>query len=87
MSMQTRVDDYLAMRRSLGFKLHGEGRMLAGFAARLDDAGQASITISAALAWATERAWAGRRSRLGLRASPSSEPLSNRAIAAEAIHN
>jgi len=54
MSMQTRVDDYLAMRRSLGFKLHGEGRMLAGFAARLDDAGQASITISAALAWATE---------------------------------
>jgi site-specific recombinase XerD len=54
MSMQARVDDYLAMRRSLGFKLHGEGRMLAGFAARLDDAGQASITISAALAWATE---------------------------------
>ena len=54
MSMQTRVDDYLAMRRSLGFKLHGEGRMLADFAARLDDAGQASITISAALAWATE---------------------------------
>jgi integrase/recombinase XerD len=54
MSMQTRVDDYLAIRRSLGFKLHGEGRMLAGFAALLDDAGQASITISAALAWATE---------------------------------
>ena len=54
MSMQARVDDYLAMRRSLGFKLHGEGRMLADFAARLDDAGQASITISAALAWATE---------------------------------
>jgi hypothetical protein len=54
MSMQNRVDDYLAMRRSLGFKLHGEGRMLAGFATRLDDAGQASITISAALALATE---------------------------------
>jgi len=50
MSMQTRVDDYLAMRRSLGFKLHGDGRMLADFAARLDDAGQACITISAALA-------------------------------------
>jgi site-specific recombinase XerD len=54
MSMQARVDDYLAMRRSLGFKLHGDGRMLADFAARLDDAGQANITISAALAWATE---------------------------------
>ncbi len=54
MSMQARAGDYLAMRCSLGFKLHGEGRMLADFAARLDDAGQASITISAALAWATE---------------------------------
>jgi integrase len=42
------------MRRSLGYKLRGEGRMLADFAARLDDAGQATITISAALAWATQ---------------------------------
>ena len=54
MSMQARAEDYLAMRRSLGFKLRGEGRMLADFAARLDDAGQATVTISAALAWATE---------------------------------
>src|ERR1700716_2850679 len=54
MSMSTRAEDYLAMRRSLGFKLRGEGRMLADFAARLDDAGQATVTISAALAWATE---------------------------------
>ena len=54
MRMQARAGDYLAMRRSLGFKLRGEGRMLADFAARLDDAGQATVTISAALAWATE---------------------------------
>ena len=54
MSMQARAGDYLAMRRSLGFKLRGEGRMLADFARRLDDAGQATVTISAALAWATE---------------------------------
>ena len=54
MSMSTRAGDYLAMRRSLGFKLRGEGRMLADFARRLDDAGQATVTISAALAWATE---------------------------------
>jgi integrase/recombinase XerD len=54
MSMQARAGDYLAMRRSLGFKLHGEGRMLADFAARLDDAGQPSITTAAALAWAAE---------------------------------
>ena len=38
MSMTSRAGDYLAMRRSLGFKLRGEGRMLADFAARLDDA-------------------------------------------------
>jgi hypothetical protein len=54
MSMTTRAGDYLAMRRSLGYKLRGEGRMLAGFAARLDEEGQATITISAALAWAAE---------------------------------
>jgi len=54
MSMQARAGDYLAMRRSLGYKLRGEGRMLASFAARLDEEGQATITISAALAWAAE---------------------------------
>ncbi|HEY2261656.1 MAG TPA: hypothetical protein VGI96_03410 [Streptosporangiaceae bacterium] len=54
MSMQARAQHYLAMRRSLGFKPRGEGRMLADFAARLDDAGQVTVTISAALAWATE---------------------------------
>jgi integrase/recombinase XerD len=54
MSISTRAQDYLAMRRSLGFKLRGDGRMLTDFATRLDDAGQATITISAALAWVTE---------------------------------
>lgn len=54
MSMRALAGDYLALRRSLGYKLRGEGRMLADFAARLDDAGQATITITAALAWATE---------------------------------
>jgi integrase/recombinase XerD len=54
MSLTAHVSDYLAMRRSLGYKLRGEGRMLAGFAAWCDEEGQATITISAALAWATE---------------------------------
>jgi integrase/recombinase XerD len=53
-SMRARAGDYLEMRRSLGFRLRGEGRMLAGFATRCDEQGQATITISAALAWATE---------------------------------
>jgi hypothetical protein len=54
MSMRSRVERYLAMRRSLGFKLRGEGRMLLEFADRLDSAGQATITIPAAVAWASE---------------------------------
>lgn len=54
MTMRTHVEDYLAMRRSLGYKLHGDGRMLLAFADRLDQAGQTTVTVSAALDWATE---------------------------------
>jgi site-specific recombinase XerD len=54
MSMRSRVEQYLAMRRSLGFKLRGEARMLLEFADRLDSAGQATITIPGAVAWASE---------------------------------
>jgi integrase/recombinase XerD len=54
MSMTSRVEQYLAMRRSLGFTLRGEGRMLMDFADRLDDTGQATITVPAAVAWASE---------------------------------
>lgn len=54
MSMQERAEEYLAMRRSLGWKLRVDGRMLADFAGRLDHAGQATVTICEALAWATE---------------------------------
>ena len=54
MSLTGHVDDYLEARRSLGYKLRGEGRMLAGFAARLEEEGHSTITIASALAWATE---------------------------------
>jgi integrase/recombinase XerD len=54
MTIRTRAEDYLAMRRALGYRLHAEGRMLLEFADRLDTAGQPTITVSAALAWATE---------------------------------
>lgn len=54
MTMRARVEDYLAMRRSLGYTLRGEGRMLLAFADRLDRAGQETVTVSAALSWATE---------------------------------
>lgn len=69
MTIRTRVEDYLAMRRSLGYTLRGDGRMLLDFADRLDQAGQSTITVSAVLAWATESEYAAPaqwRRRLGV---------------------
>jgi integrase/recombinase XerD len=69
MSMVSRVEQYLALRRSLGFKLRGEGRMLLEFADRLDRAGQATITVAAAVAWASQPSnttVAHRQRRLGV---------------------
>jgi integrase len=63
-----RVDGYLALRRSLGFSLATEGGMLRDFAERLDAAGQGTVTVAAALAWANlpaEASAAHRRRRLG----------------------
>jgi integrase/recombinase XerD len=54
MSMRTRAEEYLALRRSLGQKMHHESRMLLDFAERMDRAGQPWITVTAALEWATE---------------------------------
>ena len=48
------VDDYLRLRRALGFKLEEHARLLPRFAARLDAIGAAYITTDLALAWAVE---------------------------------
>ena len=48
------LDDYLALRRSLGYKLERAGRLLADFVRHLDIAGADTITIDAALAWAMQ---------------------------------
>lgn len=47
------LEDYLALRRSLGFKLERPGQLLAGFAGYLEEAGAATVTTGHALAWAT----------------------------------
>jgi integrase len=44
---------YLAMRRSLGYKLGGHGRLLMKFIGYLEDHGHGTVTTQAALAWAT----------------------------------
>lgn len=53
--------DYLALRRSLGFRLVRAGKLLAQFTAYLDAQGADTVTVKAALAWATLPPGAGSR--------------------------
>jgi integrase len=67
MSALTRaLDDYLTVRRALGYKLVDHGIFLPDFVAYLDAAGASTITSELAVAWATRPAkatpvWWGRR--------------------------
>jgi len=57
-ALRDHLDGYLALRRSLGYKLGRPGQMLRGFVSYLEAAGAATITTAHALAWATEPAGA-----------------------------
>ena len=46
------LDDYLAMRRGLGFKLRAERLLLPGFVDFVEQTGAESVTVELALAWA-----------------------------------
>ena len=46
------LDDYLTMRRRLGYKLERPEKLLAQFLAYLDEVGSESVTVEHALAWA-----------------------------------
>jgi integrase/recombinase XerD len=59
------VDDYLQIRRAMGYKLVQDGRMLHTFAAHLDAAGAEHITIDDAVAWASGFGQAGAAWRAG----------------------
>jgi integrase/recombinase XerD len=48
------VDDYLGLRRALGFKLEEHARLLPRFAAHLDATGAEFVTVDLAVAWAVE---------------------------------
>jgi integrase/recombinase XerD len=66
-SLRQACDDYLALRRALGFKLKRHGRLLPDLVAYLDAAGETTVTTRVALQWATEPAghsqeWAVRLS-------------------------
>jgi integrase len=47
------VEEYLALRRAVGFKLEEAGRLLPAFVAHLDSKGATTITTPLALDWAT----------------------------------
>ena len=64
--LRTALEEYLAIRRALGFKLHLSGRLLQRFVDFADREGATTITADLALRWATEPAqaqpaqWANR---------------------------
>jgi len=57
-SMRRAAEDYLALRRSMGFKLEKPGRLVLQFADRLDGLGTQQITVEMALWWARQPAQA-----------------------------
>jgi len=57
-SLRNAAEDYLRMRRALGYKLEGPGRQLGQFLAYLEQTGARTVTIENAVAWATQPAGA-----------------------------
>ncbi len=51
--LHQKVADYLAVRRALGYKLVDHGRLLPDFVDYLEASGASTVTVEAALAWAT----------------------------------
>ena len=51
-SLHDRVDEYLRLRRALGFRLRNEGRALAQFAGYLEQQGAEAVTAEHAITWA-----------------------------------
>src|SRR5260370_1053725 len=52
-ALRQRAEEYLQMRRSLGYKLQRQGPMLIDFIGYLEDPGPSTVTIEAARARAT----------------------------------
>jgi len=64
--LRARAEEYLTMRRGLGYKLESTGRLLLQFIDFLERAGASTLTTELALAWArqpatAEPAWWARR--------------------------
>ena len=53
-TLRQAVDEYLALRQAMGFKLHEESRLLPRFIGFLEEQGEAVITTDLAVRWATQ---------------------------------
>jgi integrase/recombinase XerD len=53
-TIRAAAEDYLAIRRSLGFKLGTQGRVLMDFVAHLEHNGMETVTTEVAVQWATK---------------------------------
>ena len=53
-AIRTAAEDYLAIRRSLGFKLGTQGRVLMGFVAYLEQKSMETVTTEVAVEWAAK---------------------------------
>jgi len=51
-ALATALDEYLALRRSVGYRLERAGELLVDFVAHLDDAGAEHVTVDLAVSWA-----------------------------------
>ena len=51
--LRANVEEYLRIRRALGFKLEDHGRLLSAFIDHLERIGASTPTVEAALQWAT----------------------------------
>jgi integrase/recombinase XerD len=52
--LQQALEDYLTIRRQLGYQLHSSGRLLDGFVRFAEQAGARTITTELAVAWARQ---------------------------------
>ncbi len=53
-TLRQAVDDYLALRQAMGFKLHEESRLLPRYIDFLENQGEVFITTDLAVRWATQ---------------------------------
>ena len=53
-TLSAHLESYAELRRALGYKPEADTRLLSGFVRYLDTAGQPTVTVDAALAWAAQ---------------------------------